>query len=436
MAGNPHRAVVGLSLLSSLALSLRVDFLAVWSSEHLGFGDSRIGAVYVAAAAVEVAAGILAGRACDRFGCGRTAAVAAAANAGILASFAAVPLVPAAALVLIPASTGGDAVLWVALAVTIARLAPETLERSYAQQRTANAVGLGLGPLVGAAMLTLGWGALWITGAATLALVAAVAHVGVPADARREPGGGSPAATFLRDPRFLLLWTGSALSFFVLFAYEIVIPVVAVQDGVLALGAVGLLLAINPVLTIALQLPLTAVVRGVSRRKVLVAGTSTMGLAAAGLLWRESALVLAVVVAVYTVGEMLASPAQSAAVADAAPAGRSGGWIAAVGTSYSAGYAVAPAAGLALHRAGSDVLWVAVAAVGLLSAALFGACLTRRPPISPLRPRSPAPAADDGYEDTHVRHRVASSGRPRPEVSDTPRPSREARVNDVPGNDG
>ena len=141
---------------------------------------------------------------------------------------------------------------------------------------------LGLVQLVGAAMLTLGWGALWITGAATLALVAAVAHVGVPADARREPGGGSPAATFLRDPRFLLLWTGSALSFFVLFAYEIVIPVVAVQDGVLALGAVGLLLAINPVLTIALQLPLTAVVRGVSRRKVLVAGTSTMGLAAAG----------------------------------------------------------------------------------------------------------------------------------------------------------
>ena len=77
-------------------------------------------------------------------------------NAIILAGFAAVPLAPVSGLVLIPASTGGDAVLWVALAVTLARLAPEALERLYAQQRTANAVGLGLGPLVGAALLTLG----------------------------------------------------------------------------------------------------------------------------------------------------------------------------------------------------------------------------------------------------------------------------------------
>jgi len=78
---------------------------------------------------------------------------------------------------------------------------------------------------------------------------------------------------------------------------------------------------------------------------------------------------------VFTVGEMLASPAQSAAVADAAPAGRAGAWIAAVGTSYSAGYAAAPAAGLALHRTGSDMLWAAVVLAGLLSAGLFGAAI-------------------------------------------------------------
>ena len=379
MAGNAHRAVIGLSLLSSLALSLRVDFLAVWASECLRFGDSRIGAVYVAAAAVEVGAGILAGRACDRFGCRRTAVVAAAGNAIILAGFAVVPLAPVSGLVLIPASTGGDAVLWVALAVTLARLAPEALERLYAQQRTANAVGLGLGPLVGAALLTLGWTALWLVGAATLMFVAALAHAGIPGGAQRESDGGAPTAAFLRDPRFLLLWIGSALSFAVLFTYEIVVPVVAVRDGVLALGAVGLLLAINPVLTIALQLPLTAAARGIPRRTVLVAGTSASGLAAAALLWRETALMLAVVLAVYTVGEMLASPAQSAAIAAAAPVGRSGVWIAAVGTSYSAGYAVAPAAGLALHRAGTNVLWLTIIAAGLLSATLFGACLSRRP---------------------------------------------------------
>jgi len=92
MAGTPHRAVVGLSLLSSLALSLRVDFLALWASEHLGLGDSRIGAVYAAAAMVEVGAGVLAGRACDRFGCRRTAAVAATANAVVLIGYVAVPL--------------------------------------------------------------------------------------------------------------------------------------------------------------------------------------------------------------------------------------------------------------------------------------------------------------------------------------------------------
>ena len=104
----------------------------------------------------------------------------------------------------------------------------------------------------------------------------------------------------------------------------------------------------------------------------------------AALLWRETALMLAVVLAVYTVGEMLASPAQSAAIAAAAPVGRSGVWIAAVGTSYSAGYAVAPAAGLALHRRGTNVLWLTIIAAGLLSATLFGACLSGgRSPTSP-----------------------------------------------------
>jgi MFS family permease len=379
VAGHPYRAVVGLSLLSSLALSLRVDFLAVWGSERAQLGDSQLGAAYVAAAAVEVAAGLLAGRACDGFGCRRVAVVAATANAAVLIGFAACSRSPAAAMVLIPLSTAGDAVLWVALAVTIARLAPDALERLYARQRTANAIGLGLGPLLGAVLLTLGWSALWLACAAVLAAVAGLALAGIPSDAEREPAGATGLGRFLRAPGFLLLWGGSALSYVVLFVYEIVVPVAAVRDGVLGLGAVGLLLAINPVLTIVLQVPLTSASRRASRRVVLVAGTATGGLAACALIWRDTVLVLVAVLVVYTVCEILASPAQSAAVAAAAPPGSSGAWIAAVGTSYSVAYAVAPAGGFALHGAAGDALWLVVAGAGLASAALFGACLARRP---------------------------------------------------------
>jgi MFS family permease len=135
------------------------------------------------------------------------------------------------------------------------------------------------------------------------------------------------------------------------------------------------------------QLPVVRLLEGRSRMAalaamaVLWAASWTTVLAAE--LWFEAiaaAVVLVVAGMIFAFGECILGPAQSALVADLAPEGLRGRYIALLTNSYAVGFIVGPAVGGALLAASPSGLW-AGAAVVLLAAAGVALVMNRRVPV-------------------------------------------------------
>ena len=372
------RGVLAVSMAASLGLELRVGFAGIWAVHTLGLSTGRLALVYAAQAAVEVVASIAAGRLTDRVSRRPLAVGSAFGSAAVALGLAASPGHPLAGALLLVGAGGVDAVLWAACAVSLADIvSDEHLEAAYSAQRTANAVAYGLGPPLGGALILLGFGWLFCAAATAFAITAVLAWRRLPdRQTPEEPAGAaSPGLRSLaRDGGFLVMLGAGALAYAVFFGTETVLPVALVADHAVSAAAFGLLFAINPLITAFAQLPLTARVATIPVRTRLVGGTLLMGCPPLLLLAGSGAPVVAVVLALFTLGELVWAPSASALAARIAPPSARGAYLGAFAATYSVGFALAPAAGFSARRVGGDTaLWMCLAAAAACAALLYTA---------------------------------------------------------------
>jgi MFS family permease len=370
----PLVPVVLLSLASSLALSLRVDFMGIWAVSDLKATATGLGLAYVVNAVLEAPASVAAGWLVSRVSRRVVYVGSALANAAVAMGFLAAGNHAVIGLVLITIGGATDAFGWVALSVALAGLAAQDeLDAAYAAQRVASSAGLFAGPLLAGALLTAGWPALW-AGAACCAVLAALAAArAMPAShAASQDKSGAISWRFLSDTVFVRLFIASALGYLVLFAYEIVFPITFVADRIISASRLAFFISINPLLALLLQ---TTVTRFASRwpyRFTLLLGPLAMAAPVCILIAGRSIDLIIVVLAAGAVGEMIWSPAASAVAARHAPAANRGPYLGTLATAYSFGIALAPVAGLSVRaRFGSHVLYLAVAATGLASGLIY-----------------------------------------------------------------
>jgi MFS family permease len=377
-----------------------LPFEVIYLHDARGFALGVAGLVVGTLTGVAVVSAPLAGALIDRVGARAAAAGAGAALAvgyGGLAVATAEPAAFAAAAV----GGAGNGVLLPAQSALIARLAVRDVRhRAEAVSRVATNAGFGVGGAVGgvvAATGTAGFVALFLLNAATYLAYAGVVLAVIPSAPRRGPAAGGYRRV-LRDGALLHLALTNAVVVAVGWG---VLPWVVPAYATGGLGVrpqlIGLLLLANAATVIVAQVPVARRAEG-RRRTAMTAGGAALIAAACLLLLCAPALgpaayaALMAAAVVIGLGECLHTVAVNPLVADLAPEGLRGRYMATIGLSFWIGLALAPTVGTQLLIASAALTFAMCAAAAGLAAVSMLALDRRLPDAARLTPR-PEPAA-------------------------------------------
>jgi predicted MFS family arabinose efflux permease len=186
------------------------------------------------------------------------------------------------------------------------------------------------------------------------------------------PPAGPPTTSPQRN---LPVWLLCALLFGVAAVYaqyQSTLPLQVVSHGY-STAFYGALLAVNGVVVIAGELPISSVTRKLPWVVPIIAGVlvMTFGLVAAALVSLAVVIVLALVA--FTIGEMMFAPVANAAVAAISPAGAEARYQGLLATAQSLGFSLGPAIGTAVFALSHPGLWTATSVVAvLLSLGIYG----------------------------------------------------------------
>jgi MFS family permease len=263
---------------------------------------------------------------------------------------------------------------------------PDRRHTAFAHQRVAANVGLGLGGLIGGLVAGSAGGSaftvLFLLNAASF-VAYALFVLRVP-EARREAAAGTSSSyrDVLRDRTCMRLTALNLVTVAAAIALlNGILPLFAKDEAGVAEEAIGIFFLVNSLLIIGAQLPVARAIQGHRRMRGLAAmallfaaSWGIVGLAGRSLSGTDAALLILGAIVLFSFGECLYSAIQGPLVADLAPEGRLGRYMAMSAFSWQLGLIVGPgSAGLILDAepgllwplAGSLCLVVALAALRL-----------------------------------------------------------------------
>lgn len=369
------RPLLIVGFVGSLAGSACWTFVGIWAIDELDASSSQLGLYFVAAAVISASMGYLGGHVSDHLG----------RRPVILAGWGLTAFVPLSWTLVDDYGTAVPLLLLlslfapVAMAATQALVAdvvpPERHEHSYASLRVANNLGVTLGPPIGGALLLTGnYDVLWIGVTVIGALELFLAWRLLPARgeyAPDEPPARGSFGVIRRDGAFLLFLVAMVLAHLVYFAFEAVLPIVAVDSYGLTPAAWGFLVIVNPLLVTLFQLRLTRRVERYPAAPKFALAMLLMGWPFLLLSVNSSVAVIAVVILIFVLGEMLWIPTSQAIAAGLAPADLRGAYMGAFASTSSAGFALGPFIGLQVRGGfGDSAMWGFFAGAAVVGAIL------------------------------------------------------------------
>ena len=393
--------------LNMLGYGAVLPFEIVYLHDARGFSLGVAGLVVGTLTGVAVVAAPFSGALIDRVGARTAAALAglslAAGYAGL--AFAAVPTWAFVAAVLAGIGNGG---LMPAQSTLIAALAPTELRhRASAVSRVAANAAVGIGGAAGglvAARGLHGFVALFLANALTYLVYVAVLWLAVRADAQPRPVAGGYRLV-VRDGAFVHLALVNVAMIAIGWGFfSWIVPAYANGELGLGTGAIGVLLLANAATVVLAQVPIARLAEG--RRRVVMLATGASLFVAASLLVvgarlgsaREAFVTLLVAVVLVGAGECFHTTALLPLVAELAPEGLRGRYMAATGLSWWIGLALAPTLGTTLLGVSPAGTFVVAAGV---SAVAGGAGLALEPRLPETSRRTPRPGASP-VRDTSV----------------------------------
>ncbi|MGW2341789.1 MDR family MFS transporter [Streptomyces sp. NPDC001661] len=199
--------------------------------------------------------------------------------------------------------------------------------------------------------------------------------------------------TVLRDGRFMLMVGLSFLVAVVFTQSSVGLPIVMGENG-LNSSDVGLVAAVNGVVIVALQIPLTRFIERRDPGRLLTVSSLLIGYGFALTALAGSIAAYALTVVVWTLGEMINAPTQSGLVARLSPTEGRGRYQGVYTMSWSAAALVAPlAGGWVIDSAGAGWLWAGCAALGTVTAFGYWALMRGLPDAGHSTPVAGPPVA-------------------------------------------
>ncbi|WP_310717843.1 MDR family MFS transporter [Streptomyces lydicus] len=394
-------------------------FLALYLTVERGHSASYaglVGALYGLGGVISsVGAGVLT----DRLGRRPTMLVAQLSTAASVAllGFMTDPVAIAAVAGVVGMATNASRPAVQAMMADI--VAPEDRVRAFALNYWAINLGFAVSSTAAGLIAQHGYLALFL-GESTLVLACALvvffklpesrpaATATATASDDRDAGGSGPAAvsmrTVVRDGRFMTV-VGLNLLLALIFQQAYVsMPVSMGQDG-FSSADFGTVIAVNGVLVVLLQIPVTRFIEHRSPAMLLIGSALLAGYGFGLTALAGSVAMYALAVVVWTLGEIINSPTQMGLVVRLSPLHGRGRYQGMYSLSWSVASLAAPLlGGTVIDHYGADVLWAGCAAVGTVAALGYGLLLRSLPGRTEVvaadgsagAPAEPAPVSAQG----------------------------------------
>ena len=375
--------VLSAATLINRAGTMVLPFLVLYLTDELGFSAPRAGLALAVYGAGAMIAAPLSGRLSDRFGPMPVMRISLILS-GIL-------------LFVFPLARSFGAVLVVTLAwaiatelfrpanlAIIADIVPvEQLKPAYALTRLAINLGMSIGPAAAGFIAAVSYKWIFVVdGLTTLAaaIVLIVTPFHSPDRVERESGSTNSIwnTLVLDDRRMVFFLAALFLTGIVFFQIEGPLPLFLVQDLRLSPAFYGGLFTLNTVMIVFMEVPLNAATAHWPHRRGLAIGALLFAIGSGAFGFANGPVLVVLAMIVWTFGEMMLFPQASAYVAEIAPAARRGEYMGAYSLAFSLAFAFAPWAGTSGYAAyGARALWVAVFAVGFVSAVMMARVTTK-----------------------------------------------------------
>ncbi|GGX83667.1 MFS transporter [Streptomyces hiroshimensis] len=206
--------------------------------------------------------------------------------------------------------------------------------------------------------------------------------------------------TVLRDGRYMAVVGLSFLLAVVFLQSQVALPV-AMADGGFSTRDYGMAIAVNGVLIVAVQIPVTRFLEHRDPRLLLVLAALLGGYGFGLTAFAGSLAVYMLTVCVWTLAEIINSPIQMGLVARLSPTHGRGRYQGMYTLSWATASLVAPVAGgTVIDRFGADALWAGCAVVGTFTAVGYWLLMSRVPATAtdPAPEASPEPAPEVAQE--------------------------------------
>ncbi|MFF9025560.1 MDR family MFS transporter [Streptomyces eurythermus] len=212
-----------------------------------------------------------------------------------------------------------------------------------------------------------------------------------PAPTARQAGPEVGLGTVLRDGRYMAV---VGLSFLVALVFQqgsVGLPVAMGRAG-FSPADYGLAIAVNGIMIVALQIPVTRFIEHRDPRTLLVVSSLLAGYGFGLTAFAGSVGVFMLTVCVWTLAEIVSAPTQTGLVVRLSPVHGRGRYQGVYTLSWSVAALVAPLmAGAVIDRLGAGWLWGLCAVVGTGAGLGYGVLMRRLPAEQPAGPTAPDP---------------------------------------------
>jgi MFS family permease len=262
----------------------------------------------------------------------------------------------------------------VASAVVASLAAPEERVAAFSLHRVGSSVGWAVGPLVA----TLASGAsfdILFYAAAPVTLLAALAVATIPEtrpQRLRPQLRWAQFADFTRDRPFVRFLAATFAFYLLQTQMYHIMAIYAAKHLGLDRAQVGTLFTLNGIMVVLIQLPAVRYIRHVGTRGALVIGSLGYAVAYGGCSFAWGYLPLLGCVALVTLSEIVAVPAQQATVTEMAPPEKVAAYSGIYGVAQGAAQTAGPVLGTALIEFVSPRgAWLLLAVLGLVAALVY-----------------------------------------------------------------
>lgn len=260
-------------------------------------------------------------------------------------------------------------------------VAPDRRKVAFSVNRLAVNLGASIGPAIGGLLATVSMAAIfWVDGVTSI-LAAIVLAILLRGRAQRRngvaPGAAQPkhphaGRSVFADRRFVYFLAATLPASIVFFQVLSTLPLDLVRGQGMSERAYGALLAINGLLIVLIEVPLSAATAGWRHGRALALGAFLAGAGLGLTAFAHNFITALGTVIVWTFGEMILFPAGSHYVTDTTAPDRRGEALGAYTGSFGLSFLLAPLLGTAaLERWGANAVWAGAFGLSLLATALL-----------------------------------------------------------------